>query len=187
MIRWQHAVRFLRTANGWSFPLKRTCLLLLLSLLGCAGPSGLKQGVYQDAQVRYRVVSPGAAWKPVRLQTADLSWFQPTTGSTLLVNSNCKGVKDVPLHSLTQHLLIGMTEKKIRSQEIIPFSNREALETEAQSKVDGVPHRMKMLVFKKDGCVYDLVFTAHPNFYEEDLAAYARTKGSFTDHTRRRR
>ena len=158
----------------------------VLGLMACAAPSGLNQGVYEDAQVRYRVVGPGAAWKPVRLQTADLSWFQPVTGSTLLINSNCKGVKDVPLHSLTQHLLIGMTEKKIVSQEAIPFSNREALETEAVTKIDGVPHHMKMLVLKKDGCVYDLVYAASPQFYEEDMKAYVQTKGSFTDHSRRR-
>ena len=165
-----------------------TGLGLMLGALSCIMvPSGLRDGVYEDAQVRYKVVPPGAAWKTVKLQTADLSWFQPKTGSTLLLNSNCKGVKDVPLHSLTQHLLIGMTEKKIIAEQTIPFSNREALETEVSAKIDGVPHHMKMMVFKKDGCVYDLFYSANPQFYESDIQAYIQTKGSFSAHERRRR
>lgn len=168
--------------------MKNTIIFIILcTMLGaCATPSGLTEGVYQDAQVRYNIVSPGAAWKPLRLKTADLSWMQPTTGSTLLVNSLCKGVKDVPLNSLTQHLLIGMTEKKIITQETIAFSGRDALETEISAKIDGVPQRMKVLVMKKDGCVYDLFFGSDPNFYEEDLKSYFQLKNSFTAHQRKR-
>ena len=168
--------------------MKKTIVFIILGTLigACVTPSGLTEGVYQDAQVRYNIVSPGAAWKPLRLQTADLSWMQPTTGSTLLVNSNCKGVKDVPLNSLTQHLLIGMTEKKIIAQETIAFSGRDALETEISAKIDGVAQRMKVLVMKKDGCVYDLFFGADPNFYEEDLKSYFQLKNSFTAHQRKR-
>ena len=162
-------------------------LIALSIFLGaCAASSGLSDGVYRDAQVRYKIAAPGGAWKPLRLQTADLSWMQPKTGSTLLVNSNCKGVKDVPLQSLTQHLLIGMTDKKIIAQETIAFSGRDAMETEVSAKIDGVPQRMKMLVMKKDGCVYDLFFGADPNFYEEDLKSYFQLKNGFSEHQRKR-
>jgi len=161
-------------------------ILLGFGYSACAIPTGLNEGVYQDAQVRYKIVAPGAAWKSLRLQTADLSWMQPKTGSTLLANSNCKGVKDVPLQSLTQHLLIGMTEKKIVSQETITFSGRDALETEVTAKIDGVPQRMKMLVMKKDGCVYDLFYGADPAFYEEDLKSYFQLKNGFSEHERKR-
>jgi hypothetical protein len=134
--------------------------------MGCKSGPRYKGGVYESETVRYRIAEPGTSWQPIAIKTADIAWYQERSGATLLVNSHCEGVDDAPLEALTQHLLMGTTERKILSQEKIPFAGREALETMAEAKLDGVVQSMRLFVLKKDGCVYDLVLASSPQPFD---------------------
>ncbi len=85
----------------------------------------------------------------------DLAWNHEALSAAILVNHSCNPDLDIPLQALTQHLLIGFTERDVRSQETIPMSSREALRTLATAKLDGVPREIEFIVLKKNGCVYD--------------------------------
>ncbi len=86
----------------------------------------------------------------------DLAWSNDASQAIVQVNSTCAADSDVPLTALTNHLLIGFTEREIRSQETHPLDEREALVTNVNAKLDGVPRSLLLVVLKKDGCVYDM-------------------------------
>src|SRR5262249_3575143 len=92
----------------------------------------------------------------------DLAWHSSTHGAVIQVNSSCDRALDIPLTALTNHLLIGFTDRAIEEQKIVTIDEREALQTLITAKLDGVPKRMQMLVMKKDGCVYDFALIASP-------------------------
>jgi hypothetical protein len=120
----------------------------------------------------------------VKIETADLAWYHDPTGATLLANSHCEGVDDAPLEALTQHLLMGTTERQILSQEKKPFSGREAMDTHAQAKLDGVLTTMRLFVLKKDGCVYDLVLTSPPDTFDNADRVFSRVLENFEVESR---
>lgn len=154
--------------------------LLAASSIGCGGPSGhFESGVYEDDRVRYRAGTPGAGWERVLLEQGDVSWVHGPTSAALLVNSHCEGVQDSPLESLTGDLMMGMTEREILSQKRVPWSRREALETVAQAKLDGVPRKLALFVMKKDGCVYDIVLSAPVSGFDAALPGYEALKAEF--------
>jgi hypothetical protein len=66
----------------------------------------------------------------------------------------------VPLTALTNHLLLGFTERDVQEQEIVPMDGREALRTHVVARLDGVPRELLFYVMKKDDCVYDLALLA---------------------------
>jgi hypothetical protein len=103
------------------------------------------------------------------------------------VNSHCEGVKDAPLEALTGDLMMGMTEKEILSQNRLPWSRREALETIATAKLDGVPRKLGLFVLKKDNCVYDIVLDASPHTFDSAWKAYTRVRDGFDVDARRDR
>lgn len=155
----------------------------LSSAPGC-GRATLDRGVFRDDQVHYRVSEPPAPWREVRLETADAAWLHDGWGASLLVNSHCEGVQDAPLGSLANELLIGFTERTVLREEHFELSRREALEREVSARLDGVQRRLLVLVAKKDGCVYDVVFSSPPANFEPAREGYEALRAGFEIHSR---
>jgi hypothetical protein len=138
---------------------KRTRLIHSLALaiwaLGCAHAS-YQGGVYRDDEASYHIGAFGAGWQRLELEAETALAFEaPSLDAVAQVNASCDPALDLPLSSLTNHLLIGFTEREGRSEETLPFAGREALFTDVTAKLDGVPRRLRLAVLKKDGCVYD--------------------------------
>ncbi|MBN1653626.1 MAG: hypothetical protein JXA30_07600 [Deltaproteobacteria bacterium] len=93
----------------------------------------------------------------------DLAWRHPEFNAIIQVNASCSPSMDIPLRALTNHLLIGFTEREIQEQKLLPMAGREALRTHLTAKLDGVPREMVFDVLKKDGCVYDFSLIAPPD------------------------
>lgn len=154
--------------------------LVTLATVGCGTSSGaLVEGRFTSDQVAYRIGQPGAGWSEVKLETANAAWHNPELGAALMVNSHCEGVGDSPLEGLTNDLLMGMTEREIVTQERIPWAKREALQSVATGKLDGVPRKLELFVLKKDGCVYDIVLDAAPAHFDAARTAFARVRQGF--------
>lgn len=133
----------------------------LLTILGCGGSGSYEGGVYQDDETRFRLEDPGAGWEALAVDDAnDLAWGRE--GAVIQVNSSCDPALDIPLEALTNHLMIGFTERDLQSQERVPMAGREALRTHVQAKLDGVPRELLLVVLKKNECVYDFAAVTPP-------------------------
>lgn len=106
---------------------------------------------------------------------ASLAFRDDVHDASALVNARCKKPDDdTPLVALTNHLLMGSTERAVESQTTEPFDGREALHTRVRAKWDGVPMVHDIYVLKKDGCVYDFVYTGAPGRAEQGIFAFER-------------
>ena len=133
----------------------------LLMVLGCASGGSYQGGIYQDDETRFRLEAPGAGWDALAVEDAnDLAWGHE--GAVIQVNSSCDPALDIPLEALTNHLMIGFTERDLQSQERVPMADREALRTHVRAKLDGVPREMLLVVLKKNECVYDFAAITPP-------------------------
>lgn len=147
---------------------------------GCAGGSAVKDdGTVQSDVANYQIKAPEGGWSEVSVGDSDAAWVHETLHATLMVNALCEGVDDAPLTALTNHLLFGTTDREFVAQEEVMVSRRAALESTVNFKLDGVPRRMKALVMKKDGCVYDIVYAAPPESFEKGLAGYVSLRSNF--------
>lgn len=136
--------------------------LLLTAILACGGSRarGTFEGnVYREGSIAFSVPPAPAGWRAIDVKDASLAFRDDTHDASVLVNARCLSADDrTPLVALTNHLLIGATERKYVSQEVEPFDGREALHTKLEAKWDGVPMAIDVFVLSKDGCVYDFVY-----------------------------
>lgn len=143
--------------------MSRTALLLLTTiasfLVACGGGGSLRDGVYRDAEATYRVGELPDAWSRIDFSGNDLAWTDGA-GSVIAVNAVCEGHGDPSLEVLTQHLLLGFDERHVIEREPMRIDGRGALRTRANASLDGVPVEMELTLVKKDGCVYDMIYTA---------------------------
>ena len=135
-------------------------LSLFLSVLGCGGGASLSGNLYRDAEASYRVGELGAGWESVRMDQNDLAWHSASLGAIVQVNATCDPSGDVPLTSLTNHLLIGFTDREMLSSDPVALDGREALRSHVVASLDGVPRELLLYVLKKDECTYDFALIA---------------------------
>lgn len=136
-------------------------------LAGCgSGGRSFDGNVFREGStIAFRVPDPPPTWKKVAVSHASLSFHDDVAGASVLVNAQCKKAdEDTPLGALTNHLLMGTTEREQASQEVEPFDGREALHTKVSAKLDGVSLAFDIFVLKKDGCIYDFVYVVPPDY-----------------------
>ncbi len=138
------------------------CLVASLGAAAC-GRSGrpaltrtAEGGSYADGRISFTVPPVPASWREIAVAHATLGFRDDDGRASILINARCRPLDhDTPLVALTNHLLIGTTEREVSVQEVEPFDGREALHTEVLAKLDGVLLSFDLFVLKKDGCVYD--------------------------------
>jgi hypothetical protein len=101
---------------------------------------------------------PEKPFQEIKVLTADKAWLSAETGNTISFLSECNGNVDPTLEQLQNESLTVLDKLKILQAKNLEFNGREALRTEAQGEVDGVPVKMELLIFKKNNCNYTLSF-----------------------------
>src|SRR5262249_22705261 len=112
---------------------------LLFALLAACAHSGAFDGsVLHKGDLVVRVGPVPGEWRVGALAgPAGAGRDGPHDGSTLF-DVRCDGRdRDAPLGVLTEHLIMGTTERDFTSQETVPFDRREALHTLMRAKLDG--------------------------------------------------
>lgn len=132
------------------------------SFAGCGGGARYVGGEFRDGDVRF-TVQPPSGWRAISVASDnDLAWSQDDAGAVLQINGDCDPSLDIPLVALTNHLLVGFTEREIVEQTLVEIDGREALRTHVVAKLDGVPRELLLHVMKKNGCTYDFALVAPP-------------------------
>jgi hypothetical protein len=160
--------------------------LVALFAVGCGGGGELRGSLYRDQEAQYEIGPRGSDWRALRVEEHnDLAWESRRDGAVVQINSTCDPTSDVPLVSLTNHLLMGFTARDVREQELVPLDGREALRTHLVASLDGVPRELILYVLKKDDCVYDMALIAPQGASftraQTDFEAFAH---GFTTNTR---
>ena len=154
--------------------------LILLAALPACGPSRFDGTVYRDDETTYSVGVPDEGWRLVSIDADnDLSWHHDGLAAVVQVNASCDPGLDIPLVALTNHLLVGFTQREVVEQELVSLDRREALRTVVNARLDGVPRTLLLTVIKKDGCVYDFALVAPPGRFERARQAYDALLGGF--------
>ncbi len=155
---------------------------LLAAACGGAAHGSFDGGVYRDGPIAFRLPPVPPSWRRIDATDAALAFRDDPHEATVLLNARCrKPDDDTPLVALTNHLLMGSTEREFVSQKPEPFDGREALHTHVKAKWDGVPMELDVFVMKKDGCIYDFVYMAAPAGFAEGSASFeAVVKGFHT-------
>ena len=160
-------------------------ILAVVFLAACGGGGTLRDGTYRDAEAAYRIGSLPADWRQVSFARNDLAWTDEG-GRLIAVNAVCDGHGDPSLKVLTDHLLLGFESREIIEREELRLDGRGALRTRANASLDGVPVELEMTLVKKDGCVYDLIYTAPAGTFGLRAGDYRALVQSFSTDAARR-
>ncbi len=123
---------------------------------GCRG--GLVGDKFTKPGLAYRVVEP-KGWRSAGFDDNDLAWVSDE-GHVIAINATCTGHEDPQLDVLTNHLVIGFTDREWISKKKFTLDGREAMRSLVRARLDGVPISLELVVLKKNGCVHDFTYAS---------------------------
>ncbi len=133
-----------------------TVLGLVVLSSGCRG--GLSGDTFTRDGLSYRVVAP-QGFRRAGFDDNDLAWVS-NQGHVIGMNATCTGHEDPQLEVLTNHLVIGFTDREWLSKTKFQLDGREAMRSLVRARLDGVPVSLDLVVLKKNGCVHDFTYAS---------------------------
>ena len=143
----------------------------MLATMSCSGPSRIG-GSYVIDGARFAINELPGRWRPAYTDGGLTFVRADEQGTIITLSATCTEPGDAPLDVLTNHLVIGLTERNFLSRELVAFDGREAERTTLTAKLDGVPVKMATMVLKKDWCIYDAIYAARPRRFDAHLSDF---------------
>lgn len=151
---------------------------LALAAAGCAR-GRIEGGVFRGGT--YQVELP-AGWEAAPDRRADLALSRRGAPGGMLVNATCEGREPQrDLDVLMRHLLFGLKERRIVERAHLSVNGQPAERAlfEGRSDVEGTV-RGEAYVVKGPRCVYDFLYVAPPESFEQGRPDFARFVESLT-------
>lgn len=151
---------------------------LCLPTSGCIslniGPKGPEKSAGAVAK------PPPSTYTELKGVRADGAWRNSKSGNTISYLSTCNDPADPSLDMATDEVLSGLGPTKNLVQKKIEFEGREALDSEAEARVEGIPTKIHALLFKKNGCLYTLSLVGLAKSFEAGQADFENFVKGFT-------
>lgn len=98
----------------------------------------------------------------------DAAWKNSKNGNTISYLSECNGHSDPTYETIREGILSGLRDVNIEKQEMRKFNNRQAFISIVSGSVDGIPTKLKIIILKKDNCIFVITYVGLNPFYDED-------------------
>lgn len=110
---------------------------------------------------------------------ADKAWQSSVNGNTISYHSACREASDPSLVAMQSNTLRGLENLKVLDEKRYDYNGREALDTLATGTVDGVLVKIRLVVFKKNGCNFDISYVALAKHYATDEKVFDKFISGF--------
>jgi len=147
-------------------------LLIILFLFNCSAEKTTKgfylDGIYKNKEVKYSMGELPDEWVRLDVESLNMAFYNKKNNGIIYTNGKCNKSSDNSLKVLQTHLLIGFKNKKFETEELIKYQKRDCLRSVLTAELDGIERKINYYVFKKDGCLFDIVLISPPEFFEEN-------------------
>lgn len=183
-LAWDFASAPARSVDSASELPTRSPIAVALSLVLLSGCGGWRigSGLYvrhssppkrARKEATFAFGDPGTGWTPVRnLKDVQVAWIHRELGGLIELHAQCDDQGDSSLDQFTDHLRIDWDHWEVESQEQERLVGRAALHTVALAELDGIERRNEFWVVKKNGCLFDLRYSANPTHFDDGRAAF---------------
>jgi len=159
-------------------------VITALTLFGCAGWRDQGDTYYggRDEAATYHFALPSGPWRPVReVEDVQVAWVNPAIDGVGIIElrGQCEEQGDSSLAQYTDHLRIDWDDWTVIEQEESTLIGRAALHTVVDASLDGIARRSEFWVVKKNGCLFDLRYSAGVSDFEAGRAEFAAVVRGF--------
>lgn len=162
-------------------------LALVLIVTACATANRIEGGVFHSGK-GYAVRLPGGEWQVTSGTDADLELRRATPAGGMLTDVTCGGrVADRSAPLLVRQLTFGLKHRTDVHTDEVVVKGRRGARTTLRGTLDGKEVAVDAVSLKEDGCVYDFVYVAPVDDFDDGRLAFQIFVESLTLDSERRR
>jgi hypothetical protein len=109
-------------------------------------------------------------------EISDVAFQSKKTAAIVSLNSSCRPNADnqnADLRTLTDPLLLGISNVAQRVEKNMTIQSTPALETTVEGQVNGQDISLRSVVLRRNSCVYDLLYMAPPAHFASNEADFS--------------
>lgn len=167
-----------------------SALTLLLTQAGCGLLIGSVKPVDEKSEtygvldlsrenpdwVRLKETRKAEPAETTEAEISDVSFQSKKTASIISLNSACRPTYETSeqdLKAFTNQLLLGISDITLRAEKYLTVQKTPALETTLQGTLNGESMVLKTVVLRRGPCIYDLMYVARPQYFNENERDFA--------------
>lgn len=150
---------------------------MLFILNGCVSVKIASDKPTKSKDIEYN--QPDKPFIKIDSPNADAAWVSNQLGNTISYLSECQLNSEINLEQIESDSLSIINDLEILDSKVIDYNQREAKQTTAQGKVDGVAIKIQLLSFKKNNCNYVLSFIGVGKNFDKEISIFDKFKQSF--------
>lgn len=146
-------------------------LLTMIIIFADVGCVSVKLPTSLSAPEKAKGISVKAPTSPFKSSTSpnsDQMWISSKTASTISYFTSCSSTEP-PLKNIRATAFSGLENVEVTKEDMIKISDREALKSDVEGKLEGVPVKIQLVIFKKNSCSYSLTYVALKENFEKEL------------------
>lgn len=159
------------------FLLSLIATLVFFNVAGCVSvklapsspPEKARDAHYKD---------PAAPFKSSNSAASDRMWISTKTASTISYFTSCSP-SEPPLKNIRAAAFSSLENIEVTHEEPIRINDREGLKSDIEGKMEGVPVKVRFIVFKKNSCSYHLSYVALKENFEKELDQFSNFVKNF--------
>lgn len=144
----------------------------LMSSVSCVSVNLAKPDVKKATGVQYS--APGGNFKQFSPDHLDAAWKNSDNGNSISFLSDCEPKNDPPLSTIQKGIIQGIHNQKMISSDYRKYNGRKALFTQVKGEVDGIPSQVKLVILRKNRCIYVLTYVTLENHFSANLPDFDR-------------
>jgi hypothetical protein len=161
--------------------------MLILAALATAIAAGcadkrIERGIFRSPK-GYHIAVPADGWMVTSDSRADLELRRRNDRLGMLVNAACAtDAVRATLPILERHLLAGLRERKVMTEEDVTLAGRPARHAvlEGRYRDEREPVRIELYVMRDGRCVYDFLYVAPPASFAAGQPEFERFVNTFS-------
>lgn len=122
-----------------------------------------------------RPVSPFSSANP---KGADALWVSKNTASTISYFSSCSE-NEPALEVARANAFISIEGADVKKEQSYSVDDRQGLMSDIEGNLEGVPVKIRFLVFKKGDCSYHLTYVSLKENFDREVEHYTKFVKSF--------
>ncbi|MEO0335965.1 MAG: hypothetical protein AAF202_06215 [Pseudomonadota bacterium] len=152
--------------------------ILTLALLGfligsgCVSVNLAKEEVKKAENLLYK--SPGGKFNEFDSELVDKGWRHSGNGNAISFVSDCENQFDPPLKNIESGVIGSINAKENLYSKNEKYNERAALHSLYKGEVDGIPTKVELMTFKRNGCIYVLTYVAVEETYDKNQEDFAK-------------
>ncbi|NQZ02784.1 MAG: hypothetical protein HRT45_19145 [Bdellovibrionales bacterium] len=150
------------------------CTSLALST-GCVSVNLAKNEVKKAEGLSFK--NPGGKFSEFDSELVDKGWRHTGNGNAISFVSDCENQFDPPLKNIEAGVVGAIDQKTSLFSKSETYNDRASLHSLYSGQVDGIPTKVELVTFKKNGCIYVISYVAVENAYDsnqEDFTKFLR-------------